>query len=102
MEIETFPALQLAGLRHGFSTRSQHSLEGLEAELVHSFASFGFSMNDAVQAEQPHGNRIEVVSTPCVTRVPGVDALATSTRCLPLVVRVADCGPVFFTTPRKA
>jgi YfiH family protein len=101
MEIETFPGLRLAGLRHGFSTRSRCSLEGLEAELVHSFASSGFSMDDAVQAEQPHGNRVEAVSAPCVARVPGADALATSAPRLPLVVRVADCGPVYFYDPTR-
>jgi YfiH family protein len=100
MEIETFPALSIAGLRHGFSTRSREgSLENLEAELVRSFASAGFSMDAAVQGEQPHGNRVGVVNAPCVTRIPGVDALATSTPLLPLIVRVADCGPVYFYDP---
>ena len=96
MEIETFPALNIAGLRHGFSTRSQDTLEKLETELISSFTLAGFPMEASVQAEQPHGNRVEVVNAPCSTRIPGVDALATSTLRLPLIVRVADCGPVFF------
>jgi hypothetical protein len=99
MEIETFPALQLAGLRHGFSTRSAGPLENLEAELVAAFAAARFPMADAVHAEQPHGNRAQAVYTPLGIRVPDVDALATSVPRLPLVVRVADCGPVFFYDP---
>ena len=99
MEIETFPALQLAGLRHGFSTRSQGSLDQLETELAAAFTAAGFPMADAVQAEQPHGNRAQAVYTPLGIRVPDVDALATSVPRLPLVVRVADCGPVYFYDP---
>src|SRR5258707_10210757 len=99
MEIETFPALALSGLRHGFSTRSPGPLENLEAELNASFTAKGFPMLDAVHAEQPHGNRAEAVYTPLGIRVPEVDALATWVPRLPLVVRVADCGPVFFYDP---
>jgi len=99
MEIETFPALKLEGLRHGFSTRSQGPLEGLEAELARSFASTGFPMERAVQGEQPHGNRIQAVNAPSAVRIPDVDALATAAPGLPLIVRVADCGPVFFYDP---
>ena len=99
MEIETFPALQLAGVRHGFSTRSQGSLDQLEVELVTTFTALGFPMVDAVHAEQPHGNRAQAVYTPLGIRVPDVDALATSVPRMPLVVRVADCGPVYFYDP---
>src|ERR1700749_2827612 len=96
MEIETFPALQLTGLRHGFSTRSQVPLEKLDDEIAATFSRAGFPMVDAVQAEQPHGNRAQAVYTPLGIRVPEVDALATSVPRLALVVRVADCGPIFF------
>jgi YfiH family protein len=99
MDIETFPALHIPGLRHGFSTRSSQPLEKLEQELTDSFESAGFSMVDAVHAEQPHGNRAQAVYTPMGIRVPDVDALATSVPRLPLVVRVADCGPVYFFDP---
>jgi len=99
MEIETFPALQLAGLRHGFSTRGTEPLEQLDAALAAAFTAAGFPMLDAVEAEQPHGNRAQAVYTPLGIRVPDVDALATSVPRLPLVVRVADCGPVYFYDP---
>ncbi|MCE0523051.1 MAG: polyphenol oxidase family protein [Methylacidiphilales bacterium] len=101
MEIETFPPLEIAGLRHGFSIRSQGPLENLGKELVDSFKAAGFHMVDAVEAEQPHGNRAQAVYTPCGVRVPDVDALATSVPKMPLVVRVADCGAVYFYDPVK-
>jgi len=99
MDIQTFPALQLTGLRHGFSTRSAGPLEELEAELNSTFTDAGFPMVDAVHAEQPHGNRAQAVYTPLGIRVPDVDALATAVPRMPLVVRVADCGPVYFYDP---
>jgi polyphenol oxidase len=99
MEIETFPALQLSGLRHGFSTRSPVPLEQVDAEINAAYIAAGFPMVDAVHAEQPHGNRVQAVYTPLGIRVPDVDALATSVPRLPLVVRVADCGPVYFYDP---
>ena len=99
MEIETFPALQLFGVRHGFSTRSEGPLETLDSDLNAAFTAAGFPMVDAVHAEQPHGNRAQAVFTPLGIRVPDIDAMATSVPRLPLVVRVADCGPVFFYDP---
>jgi len=101
MDIETFPALERTGLRHGFSTRSSGPLEKLETELNATFTAAGFPMVDAVHAEQPHGNRAQAVYTPLGIRVPDVDALATSVPRLPLVVRVADCGAVFFYDPAQ-
>ena len=84
MEIETFPALQLAGLRHGFSTRRAGGLDNLDADIAAAFSAAGFPMADAVHAEQPHGNRAQAVYTPLGIRVPEVDALATSVPRLPL------------------
>jgi YfiH family protein len=99
MELETFPALKLPGLRHAFSTRSQGSLEQLEAELDVTFSAAGFPTARRVQAEQTHGRQVRAVDVPWATRVPEVDALATGTPELALLVRVADCGPVFFYDP---
>src|SRR5450631_3900063 len=99
MELETFPALQLDGLSHGFSTRSSGPMENVDAEINAAFTAAGFIMLDAVHAEQPHGNRAQAVYTPLGIRVPDVDALVTSVPKLPLVIRVADCGPVYFYDP---
>jgi YfiH family protein len=101
MDLETFPALDLKGVRHGFSTRSYLPLEQLDAAIQRSFEEAGFPMADAVHAEQPHGHRAQAVYTPLGVRVPDVDALATSVPRLPLVVRVADCGPVYFYDPAQ-
>ena len=100
MELETFPALQLSGLRHGFSTRGSVPLQ-VDSEINAAYVAAGFPMLDAVHAEQPHGNRVQVVYTPLGIRVPDVDALATSVPRMPLVVRVADCGPVYFYDPAR-
>jgi copper oxidase (laccase) domain-containing protein len=97
MELETFPALRLPGLRPGFSTRSKGALDGLEAELRESFTEAGFPIANAASGEQTHGNRIAAVSV--AGRVAEVDALSTATPGLPLIVRVADCGPVYFYDP---
>jgi YfiH family protein len=99
MEIQTFPALKHAGLRHGFSTRSEGPLETLDADLNAAFTAAELPMVDAVHAEQPHGNKAQAVYTPLGIRVPEVDALATAVPRLPLVVRVADCGPIYFYDP---
>jgi len=101
MEIETFPAFIAPGVRHGFSTRSASPLEKLDAELQAAFLDAGFPMIDAVHGEQVHGNRAQAVYVPLGIRVPEVDALVTSVPRLPLVVRVADCGPVFFHDPAE-
>jgi copper oxidase (laccase) domain-containing protein len=85
MECETFPALCLPGLRHGFTTRSTGDLAQLEDEMRASYAALGLPMERAA------------VSSP--GRVPGVDALSTAATALPLLVRVADCGPVYFYDP---
>jgi copper oxidase (laccase) domain-containing protein len=97
VEIETFPALGLPGLRHGFTTRSSGDLADLEDEMSLSYHALGFPIDRAASGEQPHGNRVAAVDAP--GRVPGVDALSTATLGLPLLVRVADCGPVFFYDP---
>jgi copper oxidase (laccase) domain-containing protein len=97
MEIETFSALSVPGLRHGFTTRSTGELAQLEEEMKSSYTALGFPIERAAWGEQPHGNRIAAVDSP--GRVADVDALSTATPGLPLAVRVADCGPVYFYDP---
>jgi YfiH family protein len=101
MDIETFPDLHSSGIRHGFSTRSAGPIETLDADLNAAFTTAGFPMIDAVHAEQPHGNRAQAVYTPLGIRVPDVDALVTAVPRMPIVVRVADCGPVYFYDPAQ-
>jgi copper oxidase (laccase) domain-containing protein len=97
--IETFRALDFPGLRHGFSTRASVPLVDLENDLRNSFTTAGFPIDSAVQAEQTHGNQVAMVEKSSGSRVPAVDALATRVAGLPLIVRVADCGPVYFFDP---
>jgi polyphenol oxidase len=52
-------------------------------------------------AEQTHENGVAVVFDATGARVPTVDALATSTRNLPLVIRCADCAAVFIVDGRR-
>jgi copper oxidase (laccase) domain-containing protein len=101
MEIESFSALDQTGLRHGFSTRDGGPLDEVDGRIHEAFRAAGFPMERAVHAQQPHGNQVRAVDAPWSSRVPEVDALATSVPGLPLVVRVADCGPVFFYDPVK-
>jgi copper oxidase (laccase) domain-containing protein len=42
---------------------------------------------------------VSSVGSPPASLLPDVDALITRTRGLPLVIRVADCGPVYFYDP---
>jgi YfiH family protein len=116
MDWITFPALELPGIRHGFSLRAPGiAREDLDAQLRPSLAAQGYPADRIVEGEQTHGNSVafvtevpgkgagtEPVEYPTLTpagRIPAVDALATQTPGLPLVIRVADCGPVFFYDP---
>jgi polyphenol oxidase len=90
MRLETFaPLAQLDFLTHVFSLRTDETkTDDFEPRLLHELGFTG-----CASAEQPHGNGVAVVTGP--GRVPGVDALVTRQRGLPLVIRCADCAPVF-------
>ncbi len=50
---------------------------------------------DVVSAEQVHGDKIALVTKKELgQRLPGVDALITSEKNVPLVIRTADCAPI--------
>ena len=86
----------------GFPPAVWSNWSGSTPSSTPAFTHVGFPMVDAVHAEQPHGNRAQAVFTPrsvLGVRVPEVDALVTAVPRMPLVVRVADCGPVFFYDP---
>ncbi len=99
MEWMTFPALEFSELRHAFSLRSTVPLPELETDFYSSASLIGFSPATFAQAEQTHGNGVAVVSEPTQERVSGVDALITNAKGLTLVIRVADCGPVYVYDP---
>lgn len=62
----------------------------------------GFSCRLWVAAEQVHGCTVGVAGVLDDGRIlPGVDALVTDVPGLTLLVRVADCGPVFFVDPER-
>lgn len=98
---ETFPALEVPGIKHGFSWRAALPREELEAHVPEFLERGGFPRDRAIYGEQIHGNGVAVVKAIPPTRLPGVDALVTALRQTPLVVRVADCGPVYFYDPVK-
>lgn len=91
MNFLRFP--ELRGLLHGFTLRSAPPFTA--AELPKILDDEGLPAN-FVSAEQTHGNGVAVVSCGEAGRViPEVDALITREKNLSLVVRVADCGPVW-------
>lgn len=98
---ETFPALELPGVKHGFSWRSTVPREDLEARVPEFLQRGGFPADRAIYGEQTHGNAVAVVEAVPVGRIATVDALVTTLSQAPLVVRVADCGPVYFYDPVK-
>lgn len=70
----------------------------------HIVRSFGY--DQFARAEQPHGNGVAIankinVGAASAPRLsfPGVDALITTATGLPLVIRCADCAPVFLVAP---
>lgn len=95
MRLETFaPLAQFDFLTHAFSLRTDDTkADDFEARLLHELGFAGYA-----SAEQPHGNGVAVVTGP--GRVPGVDALITTHRGFPLVIRSADCAPVFLVDRR--
>ncbi|MFH1067528.1 MAG: polyphenol oxidase family protein [bacterium] len=90
MSYLTFQPLVLPDLRHAFTLRDERGSS------VKTLENCGFSAASFVLAEQPHGSRVALVD--CSHRgqtVPDVDALITRDAEVSLVIRTADCGPVF-------
>ena len=95
MQFETFaPLRQLPFLTHAFTLRTTEDTKADDFE-SRTLAALGFSPTRFASAEQTHGNGVAVVRETTGERVPLVDALVTSTRNLPLVIRCADCAAVF-------
>jgi len=88
--------LQLDGVMHGFSKRSEGDMEQSE-EHRDSFAhKLGFK-NSPVLPEQVHDNRIQTVDRQSVGIVSGVDGLVS--RSIPVAVVAADCVPLLLVDP---
>jgi copper oxidase (laccase) domain-containing protein len=89
MRWETFAPL--APYRHAFTLRDPSDDTRADDFAAKLAAALGLPRYAA--AEQPHGNGVARVEQPGV--YPGVDALVTRQRDLPLIIRCADCAPVF-------
>jgi hypothetical protein len=90
MQFETYaPLAGLDFITHAFTLRDASS----EADIARQFGFPAFA-----RCDQPHGNGVAVVTTP--GPVTGADALVTRERNLALLVRCADCAPVFLVDRR--
>jgi YfiH family protein len=103
MDWQTFPSLDHPALRHGFSLRATVPLPELREHLDGALQAQGYPCDRLIEAEQPHGAGVGVIDSVQSTQtLPAVDALATNQRGQPLLVRVADCGAVYFYDPVRA
>ena len=100
MQFETFaPLLQFPFITHAFALRTNEDTKADDFE-GRALAALGFSPARFASAEQTHGSGAAVIFETTGERVPLVDALATSVRNLPLVIRCADCAAVFIVDRR--
>ncbi|MCI7271088.1 MAG: peptidoglycan editing factor PgeF, partial [Anaerobutyricum hallii] len=118
----TFPKLVKAGVCHGFSTRIGGVSEGYLSSMNLSFTrgddpqkvqenfqrigeAIGFNAADLVLSSQIHETRIRKVTAKDkgdgIVRetVPGIDALITDEKGIPLYTSYADCVPLLFYDP---
>jgi copper oxidase (laccase) domain-containing protein len=88
-----FPELEARGLLHAFTLRSVPPL--ISADVPQILQEAGLP-KDYWMGEQTHGAGVAVVNLGGKGKViPAVDALITREKNLSLVIRVADCGPVW-------
>ena len=88
-----FPELEARGLLHAFTLRSVPPL--ISADVPQILQEAGLP-KDYGMGEQTHGAGVAVVNQGGKGKViPAVDALITREKNLSLVIRVADCGPVW-------
>jgi copper oxidase (laccase) domain-containing protein len=95
----TFPELDRLGVPHCFTLR-QNRIEPLIANVAGVLALHGFDFRLIVQAEQTHGAEVAQADRSHHGKtIPIVDALVTNDPTVTLVIRVADCGPLYFYDP---
>lgn len=93
MNFLRFPELEARGLLHAFTLRSAIPL--ISADVPQILQEAGFSKEYGM-GEQIHGSAVAVVNLGGKNKlIPAVDALITREKNLSLVIRVADCGPVW-------
>ena len=93
MNFLRFPELEARGLLHAFTLRSVPPL--ISADVPQILQEAGLP-EDYEMGEQTHGAGVAVVNLGGKGKViPAVDALITREKNLSLVIRVADCGPVW-------
>jgi len=91
-----FTPLLLPGLFHRFTLR------GRTTGSLPNPPGFPPAPVRYVQAEQIHGNLVASVSAQDHDSIiPQADALVTTDKNLALIIRTADCGPVFFYDPER-
>ncbi len=99
---ETFPSLVSADcVVHAFTKRSAGLDSRSDRARDQFLAALGFDPQRFVGAEQTHGDGVAIIDHPSPTGVPGVDALVTDKPGLPLVIRSADCVPVYLVDPDR-
>ena len=100
MQFETFaPLRRLPFITHAFTLRTSEDTRADDFE-DRALTALGFSSGRFASAEQTHGTGVAVVFEPTGERLPMVDAIATSAKNLPLVIRCADCAAVFLVDRR--
>ena len=88
-----FPELEARGLLHAFTLRSVPPL--MSADILQILEEAGLPKDYGI-GEQTHGVGVAVVNQGGNGKViAAVDALITREKNLSLVIRVADCGPVW-------
>jgi len=106
----TFPALNALGeFAHAFTLRHPEidvradrgeailRLTGWHTEVLCN--ELGFEPGSLATAEQVHGNRVAIVSSPSPRLAPGADGLICATRGIVLGIHVADCCAVYLVDP---
>lgn len=87
-------------LIHGFSLRDDRFPLSAGPESI--LPSLGIDINKTVQAEQTHGSQVALVDqNHQATTLKGVDALMTARPGIFLVIRTADCAPVYLWDPNN-
>jgi copper oxidase (laccase) domain-containing protein len=88
-----FPELEARGLFHAFTLRSVPPMVSADVPQILEEARLP---KDYGMGEQTHGAGVAVVNQGTKGKgIPAVDALITREKNLSLVIRVADCGPVW-------